>query len=93
RRARVLARLAAVAGVSAILAIGFAFYALIQSNIAKSREFAALASRKQADANWKAFSNDPKWRTVARESQKAGKFLIKRPDRIYLKAMDFSKLK
>ncbi|MDH3584941.1 MAG: NIPSNAP family protein, partial [Phycisphaerae bacterium] len=51
------------------------------------------ASRKQADANWKAFSEDPRWRKVARESQADGKLLARPPDRIYLKAMAFSPLK
>ena len=51
------------------------------------------ASRRQADANWKSFSRDPRWRKVARESQVDGKFLLKAPERIYLKALDFSPLK
>ena len=51
------------------------------------------ASREQADANWKAFLSDPEWQKVARESQIDGKFLSKRPERIYLKALEFSPLK
>ena len=51
------------------------------------------ASREQADANWKSFSSDPQWRRVARESQVDGKFLLRRPERIYLEALDFSPLK
>jgi hypothetical protein len=51
------------------------------------------ASRKQADANWKAFSNDPQWREVARETQVDGDLLATPPDRIYLKPMEFSPLK
>ncbi len=51
------------------------------------------ASREQADANWKSFGRDPRWRKVARESQIDGKFLVKPPERIYLKAMDFSPLR
>ena len=51
------------------------------------------ASRKQADANWKAFTGDPAWQKVARESQAGGKFLAKPPERMYLKALEFSPLK
>jgi hypothetical protein len=51
------------------------------------------ASRKQADANWKAFMADPEWKKVAKESQVAGKLLAQSPDRIYLKATDFSPMK
>ena len=51
------------------------------------------AGRKQADVNWKAFSNDPKWQKVARESQLNGKFLATQPESIYLKAVQFSPLK
>ncbi len=51
------------------------------------------ANRKQADANWKSFGSDPKWQKVARESQVDGKFLAQPPDRLYLKALDFSPLK
>ena len=51
------------------------------------------ASRAQADANWKAFSNDPEWQKVARESQLEGKFLAHPPERLYLKPMAFSPLK
>ena len=50
-------------------------------------------SREQADANWKSFLSDPAWQSVARESQKDGKFLAKPPDRIFLKPLDFSPLK
>ena len=51
------------------------------------------ADRRQADAHWKTFSRDPEWRKVARESQIDGPFLIEPPERLYLKAMDFSPLK
>ncbi len=51
------------------------------------------AGRKQADDNWKAFSSDPQWQKIARESQLNGKFLAAPPKRIYLKAMEFSPLK
>ena len=51
------------------------------------------ASRRQADANWKAFTRDPEWRRVARESQVNGRILAQPPERIYLKPLDFSPLK
>jgi len=51
------------------------------------------ANRQQADANWKSFGSDPQWQKVARESQIGGKFLAQPPDRLYLKALDFSPLK
>ena len=50
-------------------------------------------SRQQADANWNAFISDPAWQKVARESQKDGAFLAQRPERIYLKPLEFSPLK
>ena len=48
------------------------------------------ASRKQADANWRAFGSDPAWKKVARDSQRDGKLLSRKPERLYLKALDFS---
>jgi hypothetical protein len=50
-------------------------------------------NREQANANWKAFGSDPEWRKVAKESQADGKFLARPPERIYLRALDFSPLK
>ena len=50
-------------------------------------------SREQADKNWKSFIADPEWKGIARESQIDGKFLSKKPERIYLKGLDFSPLK
>lgn len=51
------------------------------------------ADRKQADTNWRAFIDDPDWKKVSRESQINGAFLAQPPERIYLKATDFSPLK
>jgi len=51
------------------------------------------ANRKQADLNWKAFGQDPKWKKIARESQVDGKLLAQPPERLYLKALDFSPLR
>ena len=49
-------------------------------------------SREQADASWKAFGGDPEWQKVAKDSQLDGKILASPPERIYLKAMEFSPL-
>ena len=51
------------------------------------------ASRKQADANWRAFGSDPAWQKVARDSRRDGKLLSRKPERLYLKALDFSPIK
>ena len=51
------------------------------------------ANRKQADLNWTAFGQDPEWKRVARESQLKGKLLARPPERLYLKALDFSPLR
>ena len=51
------------------------------------------ANRKQADLNWKAFGQDPEWKKIARESQVDGKLLVRPPERLYLKALDFSPLR
>ena len=51
------------------------------------------ASRKQADANWHTFGSDPAWQKVARDSQRDGKLLSRKPERLYLKAQDFSPIK
>ena len=50
-------------------------------------------SRDAAKASWKAFSSDPKWRQVAKESQKDGRFLRERPESVYMKATDYSAIK
>jgi hypothetical protein len=51
------------------------------------------ADRKQADANWKAFDADPEWQEARRESESGGKILAQPPERIFLRAMDFSPLR
>ena len=50
-------------------------------------------SRDAAAASWKSFRSDEEWQTVARESQKDGRFLRERPESIYMKATDYSALK
>jgi hypothetical protein len=47
-------------------------------------------SRQQADANWKAFVSDPDWQRVRKESEKNGKILAQPPERVFLRALDFS---
>ncbi len=51
------------------------------------------ASRKQADASWKAFVADPEWHGVRQKSEADGKLLASPPERIYLKALGFSALR
>jgi len=47
-------------------------------------------SREAADKSWKAFQGDPDW-TKARDASEAdGKILAKAPDRIWMKATDYS---
>ncbi|MGB7347495.1 MAG: NIPSNAP family protein [Pirellulaceae bacterium] len=46
-----------------------------------------------AAASWKAFGSDPKWKSVAKESQKDGKFLRERPTSIYMNPTDYSAMK
>ncbi len=50
-------------------------------------------NRDAAKEAWAAFSADPQWKKVAVESQKDGKFLRERPESIYMKATDYSKIK
>jgi len=48
------------------------------------------ADRKQADVNWEAFSADPDWQKARKESELDGKILAQTPERIFLRALDFS---
>ncbi len=50
-------------------------------------------SREKADKNWQSFSQDPDWKKVARNSQRQGKLLKGKPERLYLKPLDFSPAK
>ena len=47
-------------------------------------------SRDSAKASWKAFLADPDWKKLARESQKDGRILAKRPDSVFMGATDYS---
>ena len=47
-------------------------------------------SRDAAKASWKAFIADPQWKKVAKESQKDGQILAKRPESVFMSAADFS---
>jgi hypothetical protein len=51
------------------------------------------ANRQQADASWTAFGNDPDWQKVAKDSQRNGKLLAEPPQRLFLRALDFSPLR
>ena len=48
-------------------------------------------SREAAAANWKAFQDDPEWKTVKAKSEKNGK-LVEKIDSTYLTPTDFSQL-
>lgn len=51
----------------------------------------AHKNRAAADASWKAFSQDPEWQRVARESQKDGRILVRAGvRRQYLTTTDYS---
>jgi hypothetical protein len=47
-------------------------------------------SRDAAKASWKAFGSDPEWQKVAKQSQKDGKILAKRPESVYMEVTDYS---
>jgi len=51
------------------------------------------ANRQQADASWRAFGNDPDWQKIAKDSQRNGKLLAEPPQRLFLRALDFSPLR
>ncbi len=52
----------------------------------------AHKSRAAADASWEMFKNDPDWKAASAASVVDGK-IVKKVDRIYLTAADFSKIK
>ncbi|MHC4876946.1 MAG: NIPSNAP family protein [Planctomycetota bacterium] len=47
-------------------------------------------SREAAQTSWKAFGSDPEWQKVAKESQKEGRILAKRPESVYMEVTDYS---
>jgi NIPSNAP len=49
-------------------------------------------SKEAADANWKAFQDDPEWKKVAAESEANGK-IVQKVDRVFMDPTEFSKLK
>jgi NIPSNAP len=51
------------------------------------------ASREAADANWKAFGADADWQKARAASEADGKILAKSPERVWLKATDYSPVK
>lgn len=48
-------------------------------------------SREAASANWKAFQDDPEWKTVRAKSEEKGK-LVEKIDSTFLTLTDFSRL-
>jgi hypothetical protein len=50
-------------------------------------------SKEAGEAAWKAFQGDPEWQKVAKESEANGALLAKPPERMWMEATDFSKLK
>ena len=48
-------------------------------------------SREAASANWKAFQDDPEWKTVKAKSEEKGK-LVEKIDSTFLTLTDFSRL-
>lgn len=50
-------------------------------------------NRRQADASWRAFGDDPDWQKAAKDSQRNGKLLAEPPQRLFLRALDFSPLR
>src|SRR5689334_7139846 len=46
--------------------------------------------RAARDASWTAFSADPEWQKVYKESEANGALLVKAPDNIFLTAADYS---
>ena len=49
-------------------------------------------SREAATANWKAFQDDPEWKTVKAKSEENGQ-LVEKIDSTFLTPTDFSKLR
>ncbi len=47
-------------------------------------------NRDAARSGWKAFGQDPEWKTARAESEKNGRLLSKRPDSVYMKCTDYS---
>jgi hypothetical protein len=52
----------------------------------------AHPSRKEAEANWKAFVDDPDWKTARDASEKDGK-IVEKVERIWLDPTDYSMMK
>ena len=53
----------------------------------------AHKSQEAADASWQAFGQDPEWQKVREASEKDGRILAKRPERLYLISTDYSPMK
>jgi hypothetical protein len=50
-------------------------------------------TREAGEQAWKDFQADPEWQKVQKETEAAGPLLAKPPERLWMDATDFSKLK
>ena len=50
-------------------------------------------SREAGEQAWKDFQADPEWQKVSKESEVNGALLAKPPERLWMEATDFSKMK
>jgi hypothetical protein len=68
-----------------------AYWAALDEPVKSNTFFYILEhpSREEAAANWKAFQDDPEWKTVKAKSEESGK-LTERIDSTYLTLADFS---
>jgi NIPSNAP len=53
----------------------------------------AHPSREAAKANWAAFGADKDWQKVRADSEAGGKILVKSPESVFLRAVDYSPIK
>ncbi len=52
----------------------------------------AFPSKEAADRSWKAFRDDPEWKTVREQSEKDGK-LVAKVDSVYMNPTDYSPMR
>ena len=52
----------------------------------------AYPSKEARDASWKAFQDDPEWKTAREESERAGK-IVEKVDQLFLNPTDYSPVK
>lgn len=65
-----------------------------QGNDANTKLYYLVAhkNRKEAEANWKAFVEDPAWKTARDASEKDGK-IVEKVDRVWLDPTEYSMMK